>query len=273
MARLGEHDYLSNDDGANPVDEPVVQIHRHSDFNSRTYLNDVAVLKLRRPVPLNKDIALICLPYGPLQTDTYEGKMANIAGWGELYYGERADRAARYGSSDTSAPSGLTILLVLLRYLERVLDKSVYRPIPTMHRTWFQCGNKRRHRSLYVMLSCVDMLVVEICEEKVERMQGALQSLPLNSCLLGFLSAQQSDLYKNRRLAHPPALLCHRYVHDLLRRNSRDHYSGHGKNTRCRRTPCTIVLLNTVHGSASSDKRTFVVHNTRIYPQNDHIHR
>ncbi|KAM7313037.1 proclotting enzyme isoform X1 [Ixodes scapularis] len=87
VARLGEHDYLSNDDGANPVDEPVVQIHRHSDFNSRTYLNDVAVLKLRRPVPLNKDIALICLPYGPLQTDTYEGKMANIAGWGELYYG------------------------------------------------------------------------------------------------------------------------------------------------------------------------------------------
>ncbi|CAN7984632.1 unnamed protein product, partial [Ixodes hexagonus] len=87
VARLGEHDYLSNDDGANPVDEPVVQIHRHSEFNPRTYLNDVAVLKLRRPVPLNKDIALICLPYGPLRTDTYEGKNANIAGWGELYYG------------------------------------------------------------------------------------------------------------------------------------------------------------------------------------------
>lgn len=87
VARLGEHDYLSNDDGANPVDQPVVEIMRHTDFNAKTYLNDIAILKLRRPVPLNKDIALICLPYGSLQTDTYEGKMANIAGWGELYYG------------------------------------------------------------------------------------------------------------------------------------------------------------------------------------------
>ncbi|KAG0431802.1 hypothetical protein HPB47_021448 [Ixodes persulcatus] len=102
VARLGEHDYLTNDDGANPVDEPVVQIHRHSDFNARTYLNDVAVLKLRRPVPLNKDIALICLPYGPLQTDTYEGKMANIAGWGELYY------AASHSCSSTAATCTMT---------------------------------------------------------------------------------------------------------------------------------------------------------------------
>ncbi|KAK8760010.1 hypothetical protein V5799_028725 [Amblyomma americanum] len=87
VARLGEHDYLSTDDGANPVDEPVVHIERHAQFNPRTYLNDVAVLKLRRPVPLSKDIALICLPYGSLQTDEYQSRMANIAGWGELYYG------------------------------------------------------------------------------------------------------------------------------------------------------------------------------------------
>lgn len=87
VARLGEHDYLSNDDGANPVDMPVVRIDRHAEFNSRTYLNDVAVLTLRRPVPLGKDVQLICLPYGPLREDAYQGRMANIAGWGELYYG------------------------------------------------------------------------------------------------------------------------------------------------------------------------------------------
>ncbi|KAL3209105.1 hypothetical protein MRX96_038326 [Rhipicephalus microplus] len=87
VARLGEHDYLSSDDGASPVDEPVVRIDRHAEFNPRTYLNDVAVLTLRRPVPLNKDIALICLPYGTLRDDAYESRSANIAGWGELYYG------------------------------------------------------------------------------------------------------------------------------------------------------------------------------------------
>ncbi|KAH7945918.1 hypothetical protein HPB49_017081 [Dermacentor silvarum] len=87
VARLGEHDYLSNDDGASPVDEPVVRIERHEQFNPRTYLNDVAVLTLRRPVPLNKDIALVCLPYGSLRDDQYESRSANIAGWGELYYG------------------------------------------------------------------------------------------------------------------------------------------------------------------------------------------
>ncbi|KAH7952170.1 hypothetical protein HPB52_019678 [Rhipicephalus sanguineus] len=87
VARLGEHDYLSSDDGANPVDEPVVRIDRHAQFNPRTYLNDVAVLTLRRPVPLNKDIALICLPYGSMRDDQYQNRSANIAGWGELYYG------------------------------------------------------------------------------------------------------------------------------------------------------------------------------------------
>lgn len=43
--RLGEHDYLATDDGANPVDVDVSRVFSHPNFNNRTYFNDIAIMR------------------------------------------------------------------------------------------------------------------------------------------------------------------------------------------------------------------------------------
>ncbi|XP_003746734.1 coagulation factor XII [Galendromus occidentalis] len=84
--RLGEHDYLATDDGANPVDIDVNRVNSHPNFNNRTYFNDIAILSLRRAVSYGQGVAPICVPDTAGDDSEYKGRSANVAGWGELYY-------------------------------------------------------------------------------------------------------------------------------------------------------------------------------------------
>ncbi|XP_022695263.1 serine proteinase stubble-like isoform X2 [Varroa jacobsoni] len=83
--RLGEHDYLGVDDGANPVNIDVSRVFSHPQFNNRTYLNDIAILRLQRPTLYGQGIAPICVPTTKGDDAEYRGS-ATVAGWGELYY-------------------------------------------------------------------------------------------------------------------------------------------------------------------------------------------
>ncbi|OQR73916.1 transmembrane protease serine 9-like, partial [Tropilaelaps mercedesae] len=84
--RLGEHDYLATHDGANPVDIDISRVFSHPRFNNRTYLNDIAIMRMRRSVPYGQGIAPICIPISTGNDTEYEGRSASVAGWGELYY-------------------------------------------------------------------------------------------------------------------------------------------------------------------------------------------
>jgi hypothetical protein len=59
--RLGEYDFtLSNETRAQDFD--VVDIQMHPDFSSKTYENDIAIVKLHRRAVFSSYIWPVCLP-------------------------------------------------------------------------------------------------------------------------------------------------------------------------------------------------------------------
>ncbi|XP_077483263.1 venom protease-like isoform X2 [Amblyomma americanum] len=80
--RLGDHDLNSSDDHTSPVDVQVSDVVRHPRYDRRTYANDIAVLVLSKAVTWNRFVQPVCLPFGPLASNTLEGNNAFIVGWG-----------------------------------------------------------------------------------------------------------------------------------------------------------------------------------------------
>ena len=62
------------------------RIFSHENFISSTFENDVAVIRLDRPIRITDDVAPICLPSGNVPT----GKQATVAGWGTVSETARA---------------------------------------------------------------------------------------------------------------------------------------------------------------------------------------
>ncbi|GBM55187.1 Proclotting enzyme, partial [Araneus ventricosus] len=79
--RRGAHD-LRQSNEPDSVDIPVEAVRRHEQFNPRTYKNDIAVLRLRRPVQFSDHISPICLPYDSLTNDDLTGKTSTVTGFG-----------------------------------------------------------------------------------------------------------------------------------------------------------------------------------------------
>ena len=52
-------------------------MHMHEGYNAKTYENDIAVLKLNRPVPFSKSVYPICLPP---RTEQYTNRRAYVVG-------------------------------------------------------------------------------------------------------------------------------------------------------------------------------------------------
>lgn len=81
--RLGEYSFSAKND-TRSRDFRVLEIRQHVDFDSTTYDNDIAVLKLQQPVLFNSYIWPVCMPP---TGDTYEGYVAVVIGWGTQYFG------------------------------------------------------------------------------------------------------------------------------------------------------------------------------------------
>ncbi|GAB6030890.1 hypothetical protein CHUAL_007722 [Chamberlinius hualienensis] len=65
----------------------VIELILHPSFSQKTKLNDIALMKLETKVTCENMVGAICLPSLPeLMSDTFEGKMSYIAGWGEESY-------------------------------------------------------------------------------------------------------------------------------------------------------------------------------------------
>lgn len=71
------------------MDVEVEDIRRHDQFEPRTYRNDIAVLKLRTPVPFTDVIAPVCLPYDRLRTvESVNNKNVIVTGYGTTAFSE-----------------------------------------------------------------------------------------------------------------------------------------------------------------------------------------
>lgn len=81
--RLGEHDIRSENDGARHLDVLIASKTAHEGFNSVSFQNDIAILKLEKRVEFNSEIQPICLPMEPaLRNKDYTKTQPFVAGWG-----------------------------------------------------------------------------------------------------------------------------------------------------------------------------------------------
>ncbi|GFQ82820.1 chymotrypsinogen A [Trichonephila clavata] len=79
VARLGEYDF--NDPREPHDDYRVIEVKRHGQYNRLTLRNDIALLKLEKPVVFNEFIKTICFPEAE---KNYMGDVATLAGWGHM---------------------------------------------------------------------------------------------------------------------------------------------------------------------------------------------
>lgn len=86
--RLGEHDTQTNPDCENGYcGEPVQDfqpesIAFHKQYNNPRFKNDIAVIRLNRPVVFNEFVLPICTIRGALLEKDFVGENAEVAGWG-----------------------------------------------------------------------------------------------------------------------------------------------------------------------------------------------
>jgi len=77
-------DHTRNEANAVRQTLDVASIFMHPDYNSRTLVNDVALVKLTAPIQFTPDLQPICAPEG---TDQYVYRKTECAGWGTVSSG------------------------------------------------------------------------------------------------------------------------------------------------------------------------------------------
>ncbi|XP_031626161.1 serine protease filzig-like [Contarinia nasturtii] len=87
VARLGEYDLNSRNDGASPIDFVIERSIVHEEYVPDIILNDIAIVKLRYQAPVNDNIRPICLPlFEPLRSADLTGYRPFVAGWGSTHF-------------------------------------------------------------------------------------------------------------------------------------------------------------------------------------------
>ncbi|CAH1153664.1 unnamed protein product [Phaedon cochleariae] len=86
LARVGELDLYSNDEGADPEDIRLIKAKIHENYSPVQFTNDIAILTLERK-PRNPRVLPVCLPHAePLRSNTFLKYSPVVAGWGALYF-------------------------------------------------------------------------------------------------------------------------------------------------------------------------------------------
>ncbi|KDR24454.1 serine protease snake-like [Zootermopsis nevadensis] len=85
IARLGDLNLKLSNEGAKPVNYLVVNIIRHPDYKPPAKYNDIALLKLDRPVEFNEFIRPACL----YTRDTFDINKTVATGWGQIDFAEK----------------------------------------------------------------------------------------------------------------------------------------------------------------------------------------
>lgn len=103
LARIGDLDLYDDDDGATPVDIPVVKKKIHENYDATAHINDIALLTLEKPVDDSKMCKFrlliflisfiveigrpICLPLSEaLRKKNFNKFNVFIAGWGAIQF-------------------------------------------------------------------------------------------------------------------------------------------------------------------------------------------
>ncbi|KAK9889211.1 hypothetical protein WA026_004490 [Henosepilachna vigintioctopunctata] len=86
LARIGDLDLYSDNDGANPEDILLESARVHENYSNTKFVNDIAILKLSRRVT-NPSVWPICLPVDePLRSRNFIRYQPVVAGWGSTNF-------------------------------------------------------------------------------------------------------------------------------------------------------------------------------------------
>ncbi|XP_044266681.1 venom protease-like [Tribolium madens] len=86
IARLGDLDLYSDDDGATPSTIPLAKAKIHPDYNPTRFTNDIAILTLKETVN-NPTVWPVCLPtIDPYRSMSYLNFSPTLAGWGSISF-------------------------------------------------------------------------------------------------------------------------------------------------------------------------------------------
>jgi secreted trypsin-like serine protease len=86
LVRIGDLDWATDDDGAQPKEFRVKKVTSHPEFRLSTLDNDIALLELRTPVPFNWLMQPACLP-PPGENEDSSGQSVLVSGWGDTEFG------------------------------------------------------------------------------------------------------------------------------------------------------------------------------------------
>lgn len=87
IARLGEYDITSDNDGASPIDANIILKVLHESFDPKYIANDIGLLKLDRILTMTISIRPICLPLADdLRNKDYTYAQPWVIGWGSLSF-------------------------------------------------------------------------------------------------------------------------------------------------------------------------------------------
>lgn len=90
LVRLGDHDLTTSTDGALAQDVSIGRVIKHPGWDSHALENDIAVLKLSRPVQYSRDIRRACLPtryQGQDLASVLASPQPLVVGWGSTATG------------------------------------------------------------------------------------------------------------------------------------------------------------------------------------------
>lgn len=83
---VGDHDTTVTTDTASSVVHDVAELKIHESYNSDTNKNDIALIRLTKPIAYNENVGPVCLPWGREQ-ETFENKKVILTGWGTTEFG------------------------------------------------------------------------------------------------------------------------------------------------------------------------------------------
>ena len=98
LLKFGDHSLTRKEESEQTVFPEHIYV--HPNFNGSSYMNDIALVKLRKDVTLGKFVRTVCIPRKDEGDFALTSKYGIVTGWGAtmaLKSGERPKKAKRYG--------------------------------------------------------------------------------------------------------------------------------------------------------------------------------
>lgn len=94
-ALVGDHDYTTGTDTNYSKLYEITKISKHTSFNPKTNVNDIALLKTKTEIQFNNGVGPACLPFGFAPDAFDKGYPLEVPGWGTTEFAGKRSTVLR----------------------------------------------------------------------------------------------------------------------------------------------------------------------------------